>query len=62
MVENTESEAHFGEEDCAAIDKEWEEFSKLLQHRTKQRRAQAFYPCPPPEDEEDVNFVRNIFI
>ncbi|KAF5285463.1 hypothetical protein FQA39_LY16637 [Lamprigera yunnana] len=49
------SEAHFGEEDYTAVDKEWEEFSKLLQHRTKEKRAQAFYPCPPPEDDDEVN-------
>lgn len=61
MTENTVSEAHFGEEDYAVVDKEWEEFGKLLQVRRKERKAQTFYPCPPPEEDDDVNFVRIIF-
>lgn len=46
----TESEAHFGEEDHEATDKEWEEFAKLVKMR-KKRQEQAFYPCPPPEED-----------
>ncbi|XP_057658260.1 chloride channel protein 2-like [Diorhabda carinulata] len=34
------------------LDKEWEDFSKLLEKK-KRNSAQGFYPCPPPEDGED---------
>lgn len=61
MVEGDVVETQFVDEDQEVIDKEWEEFSKRFQHRSKQKRAQAFYPCPPPEEEEDVNFVRFFF-
>lgn len=54
---NINSEAQYGEEDQSAVDKEWEEFSKLVEIR-KKRQEQAFYPCPPPEDDEVNNLVR----
>lgn len=49
------SEAHYGEEDQEMIDKEWEEFAKLVKLRNK-RQEQAFYPCPP-QDEDYVNTI-----
>ncbi|XP_043513002.1 chloride channel protein 2 isoform X1 [Frieseomelitta varia] len=49
-----------GEEE---VDKEWEEFSRLMAKLRENRRnrphrpSQAFYPCPPPNaDEEQQDF------
>lgn len=53
-MEETESEAHFGEMDYQAVDKEWEEFSRLMRKRDR-KKTQTFYPCPPPEEEDDVS-------
>lgn len=50
MIDETSiCEAHFGEADPEAVDKEWEEFAKLVETK-KQRQEQAFYPCPAEED------------
>nr|CAH7729648.1 unnamed protein product [Callosobruchus chinensis] len=48
-------DAFYGEDEEA--DKEWEDFSKLLQQK-KRNQAQVFYPCPPPEDGDD--YVQNL--
>ncbi|KAK1118000.1 hypothetical protein K0M31_015449 [Melipona bicolor] len=49
-----------GEEE---VDKEWEEFSRLMAKLRENRQnrphrpSQAFYPCPPPNaDEEQQDF------
>lgn len=54
------SEAHYGEEDQEAIDKEWEEFAKLVKLRSK-RQEQAFYPCPPPQEDDYDNTLVRVF-
>lgn len=54
------AEAQFGEEDREAVDNEWDEFSKLVQKK-KKRQEQAFYPCPPL-DEDYVSTIVRIFI
>ncbi|CAG9814810.1 unnamed protein product [Phaedon cochleariae] len=46
-----ETAGHFGD-DQDETDKEWEDFTKLLEQK-KKKSSQAFYPCPPPEDVED---------
>ncbi|CAL7933237.1 unnamed protein product [Xylocopa violacea] len=45
------------------VDREWEEFSRLMAKLRENRRnrphrpSQAFYPCPPPNaDEEQQDF------
>ncbi|KAK2577237.1 hypothetical protein KPH14_003383 [Odynerus spinipes] len=41
------------------VDKEWEEFTRLMAKLKENRRtrphrpSQAFYPCPPPNPEEE---------
>ncbi|CAH0549331.1 unnamed protein product [Brassicogethes aeneus] len=44
--------AQFGEDDPDATDKEWEEFEYLLSKKRK-RQEQSFYPCPPPQEEDE---------
>lgn len=56
-MDKTTSEAHYGEEDQEAVDKEWEEFAKLVNLKTK-RQEQAFYPCPPQEEDYVSTIVR----
>lgn len=54
-MDQTESEAQFGELDYRAVDREWEEFSRLMRRRDRRREQSSFYPCPPPEEDDDVN-------
>lgn len=54
-MDQTESEAQLGEVDYQAVDKEWEEFSRLMRRRNRKREQSSFYPCPPPEEDDDVN-------
>ncbi|KAG7210345.1 hypothetical protein KM043_011882 [Ampulex compressa] len=41
------------------VDKEWEEFTRLMAKLKENRKnrphrpSQAFYPCPPPNPEEE---------
>lgn len=51
-------EAHYGEEE--AIDKEWEEFAKLVERRNKRIEEQrnTFYPSPQQEEDYESTIVR----
>ncbi|CAH1103822.1 unnamed protein product, partial [Psylliodes chrysocephalus] len=44
--------SYYGEDNSEDLDKEWEDFTKLLDKK-KRNSSQGFYPCPPPEDVED---------
>lgn len=56
MSDRLYHEAHYGEDE--AIDKEWEEFAKLVEMRNKRLEEQrnTFYPSPlqPEEDYEST--------
>ncbi|XP_072383243.1 chloride channel protein 2-like isoform X1 [Diabrotica undecimpunctata] len=45
-------DSYYGEDNAEDLDKEWEDFTKLLEKK-KRNSSQGFYPCPPPEDVED---------
>lgn len=52
-------DAYYGEGDAEAVDKEWEEFAKLVDIRNKRRDQQnTFYPCPAPEEDYESTIVR----
>lgn len=54
-------EAHYGEEE--AIDKEWEEFAKLVEMRKKRLEEQrnTFYPSPQQEEDYESTIVSDDF-
>lgn len=61
MDRQATSEANYGEEDLEATDREWEEFAKLVKSKNK-RQEQAFYPCPPPEEDYVSTVVSGISV
>lgn len=55
-------EAHYGEGDADAIDREWEEFAKLVDLRNKrqeQLQQNTFYPSPATEEDYESTIVRH---
>lgn len=54
-------EAHYGEEE--AIDREWEEFAKLVDMRKKRLEEQrnTFYPSPQQEEDYESTIVSSVF-
>ncbi|CAG9861445.1 unnamed protein product [Phyllotreta striolata] len=45
-------DSYYGEENAEDLDKEWEDFTKLLEKK-KKNSSQGFYPCPPSEDVDE---------
>lgn len=56
-MEYNASEGYFGEDDPDATDKEWDDFAKLVEKKRKPQE-QAFYPCPPQEEDYVSTLVR----
>lgn len=57
---NPISESQFADADMDAVDREWEEFSKLAEKK-KSKKEQSFYPCPAPEDDYLNSLVYNLY-
>lgn len=61
MSDRLYHEAHYGEEE--AIDREWEEFAKLVEMRNKRLEEQrnTFYPSPQREEDYESTIVSAVF-